>query len=92
MRATSSTPLRSGVIVFGLATIVFGLSTSFIVSLLALATLGAADLVSVVVRFTLVQLRTPDAMRGRVTAVNSLFIGCPMTYSCHAHTIDAAIS
>ena len=65
----------AGVFVFGCATIVFGLSTSFVVSLIALATLGAADVVSVVIRFTLVQLRTPDAMRGRVTAVNSLFIG-----------------
>ena len=74
-RKRAGAKMFSGVVVFGLATIVFGLSTSFIVSLLALATLGAADLVSVVVRFTLVQLRTPDAMRGRVTAVNSLFIG-----------------
>ncbi len=65
----------AGVLVFGCATMVFGLSTSFPISLLALATLGAADLVSVVIRFTLVQLRTPDAMRGRVSAVNSLFIG-----------------
>jgi hypothetical protein len=44
-------------------------------SLAALATLGAADMVSIVVRQTLVQLQTPDAMRGRVNAVNSLFIG-----------------
>jgi MFS family permease len=63
------------VAVFGLATIVFGLSTSFVVSLAALATLGAADMVSVVVRQTLVQMRTPDEMRGRVSAVNWLFIG-----------------
>jgi MFS family permease len=65
----------AGVVVFGLATVVFGLSTSFALSLTALAILGAADVVSVVVRFSLVQLRTPDAMRGRVSAVNSLFIG-----------------
>jgi MFS family permease len=60
---------------FGLATVVFGLSTSFWLSLLALAVTGAADMVSVVIRQTLVQLETPDAMRGRVSAVTSLFIG-----------------
>ncbi len=61
--------------VYGLAMIAFGASTSFGVSLLALAVSGAADMVSVVVRQTLVQLETPDAMRGRVSAVNSVFIG-----------------
>ena len=60
---------------FGLATIVFGLSRSFWVSLTALAVCGATDNVSVVVRHTLVQLLTPDEKRGRVSAVNSLFIG-----------------
>ena len=60
---------------FGLATIVFGLSTSFAISLAALVAMGAADVVSVVIRSTLVQLETPDAMRGRVSAVNSMFIG-----------------
>jgi len=64
-----------GVALFGLATIVFGVSRSFPLSVLALATLGAADMVSVVVRSSLVQLRTPDEMRGRVSAVNALFIG-----------------
>ncbi len=63
------------VAVFGLATIVFGLSTSFPLSLLALMVLGSADVISVVIRGTLVQLETPDEMRGRVNAVNSLFIG-----------------
>jgi MFS family permease len=63
------------VVVFGLATAVFGLSTSFALSMLALAITGAADMVSVVVRQSLVQLETPDAMRGRVSAVNSVFIG-----------------
>jgi hypothetical protein len=63
------------VALFGLATIVFGLSSNFVVSLLALALLGASDMVSVVVRSTLVQLETPDEMRGRVSAVNSVFIG-----------------
>ncbi len=63
------------VAVFGLATIVFGLSRSFPLSLAALAVLGAADMISVVVRSSFVQLETPDAMRGRVSAVNSVFIG-----------------
>jgi hypothetical protein len=54
---------------------VFGLSRSFVLSLAVLAALGAADMVSVVVRQSLVQLQTPDEMRGRVSAVNSLFIG-----------------
>ena len=61
--------------VFGLATMVFGLSRSFPLSLAALAVLGAADMISVVVRSSFVQLETPDAMRGRVSAVNSVFIG-----------------
>ncbi len=60
---------------FGLFTVVFGLSRSVVVSLVALAMLGACDMVSVIVRHTLVQLTTPDAMRGRVSAVNVLFIG-----------------
>lgn len=67
--------LFGAVAVFGAATIVFGLSSSFWLSLAALAVLGAADMVSVVVRQTLVQIRTPDAMRGRVSAVNFVFIG-----------------
>ncbi len=65
----------AAVAVFGLATIVFGLSRSFPLSLASLAVLGAADMVSVVIRSSLVQLETPDAKRGRVSAVNSIFIG-----------------
>ena len=61
--------------VFGVAMLVFALSASFWLSLIALAVSGAADMVSVVIRQTLVQLETPDAMRGRVSAVNSVFIG-----------------
>ena len=57
---------------FGVATIVFGVSHSFALSLCALVVLGAADMISVVIRSTLIQLETPDAMRGRVSAVNSL--------------------
>ena len=63
------------VVVFGMATAVFALSRSLPLSLVALVMLGAADVVSVVIRFALVQLRTPDEMRGRVSAVNMLFIG-----------------
>ena len=66
--------LFAAVSVFGLATIVFGLSANMYLSLAALATLGAADTVSVIIRYSLVQLQTPDAMRGRVSALNSLFI------------------
>ena len=62
-------------ITFGLATIVFGVSTWLPLSLAALFVLGMADVVSVVIRFSLVQLQTPDEMRGRVSAVNALFIG-----------------
>jgi MFS family permease len=62
------------VIVFGVATVVFAVSRSMSLSILALAIMGAADTVSVVIRFSLVQLATPDEMRGRVGAVNFLFI------------------
>jgi MFS family permease len=67
--------LLVAVAAFGLATLVFGVSTNFWVSLIALAISGGADMVNVVIRQTLVQLETPDAMRGRVSAVNSVFIG-----------------
>lgn len=63
------------VTIFGVGTIVFGLSRSFWLSVLALAVLGASDMISVVIRATLVQIATPPEMRGRVSAVNLLFIG-----------------
>ena len=63
------------VAIFGIVTIVFGLSRNFAVSIAALFILGASDMVSVYVRTTLTQLATPDAMRGRVSAVNRLFVG-----------------
>ena len=63
------------VAIFGVATIAFGLSTSLWFSLATLVLLGAADMVSMVIRGAFVQLQTPDAMRGRVSAVNGLFIG-----------------
>ena len=67
--------LLMAIALFGVCMIVFGISRSFIVSLVALAVSGGADMVNVVIRQTLVQLETPDAMRGRVSAVNSIFIG-----------------
>jgi MFS family permease len=66
--------LLLAVTAFGVVTIVFGLSSSFWLSLLMLAACGSADNISVVVRHSLVQLRTPNEMRGRVSAVNSVFI------------------
>lgn len=73
-RRTGVTMLFS-VALFGVAIIVFGLSKSFPLSMAALVVTGAADMVSVYVRSTLIQLATPDSMRGRVSAVNSVFIG-----------------
>ena len=67
--------LFASVAVFGLATLGFGLSTDFWLSMVMLAITGAADMVSVVIRQTLMQLDTPDEIRGRVGAVNSIFIG-----------------
>lgn len=75
LRRRAGTALFGGVIAFGIATIVFGLSRNLYISLIALAALGASDVISVVVRMSLVQLQTPDDMRGRVGAINSLFIG-----------------
>ncbi|ARU89865.1 MFS transporter [Pseudomonas sp. M30-35] len=65
----------TAVAIFGVATIAFGLSTSFWFSMVVLVVLGAADMISMVIRGAFVQLQTPDAMRGRVSAVNGLFIG-----------------
>jgi MFS family permease len=67
--------LLGSVGIFGIGMVVFGLSTSFWLSVAALAVTGAADAISVVTRITLMQLETPDEMRGRVSAVNSIFIG-----------------
>jgi MFS family permease len=69
------TKMFMAVFAFGITTIVFGISHSFPLSFLALLLMGAADTISVVIRSSLVQLETPDEMRGRVGAVNSLFIG-----------------
>jgi hypothetical protein len=67
------------VAIYSIATVVFGLSTWFPLSLAALAALGAADALSIVIRFSLVQIETPDAMRGRVSAINYLFVGSSNT-------------
>ncbi|NRF68021.1 MFS transporter [Aquincola sp. S2] len=67
--------LLGAVAAYGVTMVAFGLSRWFWLSLLALAVSGAVDMISVVIRHTLVQLETPDAMRGRVSAVNSVFIG-----------------
>ena len=67
------------VAIYGIATIAFGLSTWFPLSLVALAVLGASDAISIVVRFSLVQIETPDVMRGRVSAINYLFVGSSNT-------------
>jgi predicted MFS family arabinose efflux permease len=75
LRRHTGRRMFQAVAVFGLATVGFGLSTSPPLSLACLLVLGAADMVSVFIRQTLVQLETPDAMRGRVAAVNAVFIG-----------------
>jgi MFS family permease len=79
------------VIVFGVATVVFALSHWMWLSVLALAILGAADTISVVIRFSLVQLATPDEMRGRVGAVNFLFINASNQLGQFESGITAAL-
>jgi MFS family permease len=75
LRRRAGATMFGCVALFGVATIVFGASRSFPLSLAALFVVGASDMVSVFVRLTLVQLRTPTEMRGRVSAVNMVFIG-----------------
>ena len=75
IRRNAGTRMLLCVAIFGVATILFGLSHSVALSLLALLLTGAADMVSVVIRSSVLQLATPAAMRGRVSAVNSLFLG-----------------
>jgi hypothetical protein len=67
--------MYAAVATFGAATVLFGLSTSFTFSMAMLVLIGASDMLSVVIRQPVIQLETPDATRGRVSAVNSLFIG-----------------
>jgi MFS family permease len=66
--------MLASVAIFGIATIVFGLSRSLLLSLACMAILGAADMISVYVRQSLMQIATPDEMRGRVGAISSLFV------------------
>src|SRR5260370_27135358 len=75
LRRRAGVTLFACVCAFGVFTVVFGVSRNLALSLAALMLVGASDMVSVMVRHTLVQLRTPDDMRGRVSAVNMLFIG-----------------
>ena len=75
MRRGVGKKLYFAVAIFGLAMLCFGLSTNFLLSIAALVIAGAADSFSVVIRMTLIQLETPDFMRGRVSSVNAIFIG-----------------
>jgi MFS family permease len=79
------------VIGFGIATIVFGVSRSFLLSMAALITLGAMDNISVVVRMTLLLTRSPDEMRGRVSAVNNVFIGMSNELGAFESGVTAAM-
>jgi MFS family permease len=83
--------LTVAVAAFGVSTLVFALSTSFMLSLMALLMLGASDMVSVNIRASLVQLATPDAMRGRVSAVNMLFIGASSELGAFESGLTAAV-
>ena len=74
-RKRAGTAMLAGVFGFGIGTLIFGISRNFWLSLAALAICGASDMVSVIVRHTLIQMDTPDSMRGRVSAVNMVFIG-----------------
>ena len=75
LRGSGGKALLWSVAGFGIFTIIFGISKSLTLSLVALILLGATDMISVIIRATLTQLRTPDEMRGRVTAVDMVFIG-----------------
>jgi MFS family permease len=75
LRGRSGIALLWSVAGFGIFTIIFGVSRSLTLSLIALLLLGASDMISVIIRATLTQLATPDEMRGRVTAVDMIFIG-----------------
>ena len=83
--------LFTAVGVFGIATLIFAISTSLALSLAALFVLGASDMVSVNIRESLVQLATPDAMRGRVSAVSMLFIGASSELGAFESGVAAAL-
>jgi hypothetical protein len=90
LRRHAGAVMFASVACFGVATLVFGVSRWFPISLAALAVLGASDAISVVIRFSLVQIATPDEMRGRVSAVNSLFIGTSNTLGEFESGVTAA--
>lgn len=90
-RRRAGAALLAAVALFGIATIVFGVSRSLGLSLLALALVGATDMVSVVIRSTLVQVVTPAAMRGRVSAVNMVFIGASADLGALESGVAAAL-
>jgi MFS family permease len=75
IRAHAGHILFASVFLFGLATVVFGLSQSIVISVAALVLVGAADMVSVYIRSSIIQLMTPDHIRGRVSALNMVFVG-----------------
>lgn len=81
----------AAVVVFGIGTIVFGLSKSFALSLVALAVTGAADQISVYIRSALVQFATPDVMRGRVSSVSTLFISASNELGAFESGVTAAL-
>lgn len=83
--------LCAAVTIFGAATLIFAFSTSFALSVAALFILGASDMVSVNIRSSLVQLATPDAMRGRVSAINMLFIGASSELGAFESGVTAAL-
>jgi hypothetical protein len=83
--------LFAAVTVFGISTLIFALSTSFALSLAALFVLGVSDMVSVNIRALLTQLATPDAMRGRVSAVSMLFIGASSELGAFESGVAAAL-
>ena len=91
LRKQAGNLMFAAVGVFGVATIVFGISRTFWISLLALFVSGAADMVSVVIRLTLVQLSTPAAMRGRVSAVNMAFINASNEFGEFESGVTAAL-
>jgi MFS family permease len=76
---------------FGIATVIFGLSTALWLSLVTLFCLGALDSVSVIIRGSIVQLVTPDEMRGRVSAVNNIFIGTSNEFGALESGLTAAL-
>ena len=81
----------AAVAIFGVATLVFGLSRNFTLSMVALAVTGAADQISVYIRSALVQFATPDAMRGRVSAVSALFISASNELGAFESGVTAAV-